>query len=304
MFAVRTVIHKIWDNSKESENRTILSAGLETGANVSLIGGGGDWNYHLLCWDKEHKNRLLLGACTCWYTDEQKGRCWCKVGCNKKNGATFGKAVPHADMKIIIKEAIRRWWQNNWLCVDQEISCNISDWDSSYNKNSEKKIPPPHNRIWHTSISHSRLMQGQTILECGRCRKLITVKCVMLEYRKLAVNCNNYYNNLFLSSMLADNSSVAEIFVLLQEMAIFENMSFWIHSKTDITNRTEHKYKFIQATVNTWTFATKLLCHHFPSLLLIPIFSLSVGWKPYIVIPFLPCFTMITVTFPKVDIIS
>ena len=105
------------------------------------------------------------------------------------------KAIPHADMRRPLREAITNGWHWEWNSLAREgrklreIKKDVKDWTSSHNKSRRIETVLVRLRLGHTSITHVYLMQGQTEPpECDRCIVTIMVKHLLLECRKYVIS--------------------------------------------------------------------------------------------------------------------
>ena len=138
--------------------------------------------------------------------------------------------IPHSDMKRPIREAVMESWHRKWINLDaegrklREIKEDIVEWKSSASKNRRFETAIARLRIGHTNLTHSYLMQGQTIPPlCEGCNSTLTVKHILLECRKYNTMRRKYYNNPSLEEMLGSskNFSPLKLLAYLQDTGLF-----------------------------------------------------------------------------------
>ena len=141
--------------------------------------------------------------------------------------------IPHSDMKRPIREAVTRSWHRKWVGLGtegrklREIKEDIIEWKSSSLKNRRLETAIARLRIGHTNITHSYLMQGQTIPpECERCNVPLTVKHLLTECRLYSAVRRKYYNNPSLKEMLGNskNFSITKISAFLKETGLLSKI--------------------------------------------------------------------------------
>ena len=139
------------------------------------------------------------------------------------------RAIPHTDMKRTVREAVFKKWQEQWNSLDQEgrklreIKKNVEKWKSSLNKSRRIETALSRLRVGHTNITHTYLMQSQANPpECERCRKIVTVKHLLLECRKYTQVRNKYFSNPTLLDILGESSnfSINKIIGFLKETGL------------------------------------------------------------------------------------
>ena len=143
------------------------------------------------------------------------------------------KAIPHTDMKRIIREAIGKGWQEKWLSLGQEgrklrgIKQDVGAWSSSYNKSRRSEVALCRFKIGHTNITHAYLMEGLTNpLICETCRVSVTVEHLLVHCRKYTATRNKYFNNPSLADMLTETSgySPTKLLEFLRETEILNKI--------------------------------------------------------------------------------
>ena len=143
------------------------------------------------------------------------------------------RAIPHTDMRALLREAIMARWHRKWNALDQEgrklreIKTDVKQWPSSFNKNRRKETVLSRLRLGHTNLSHAYLMHGQPDPpECDTCRCSITVKHLLLDCRKYSAVRSRYYNNPSLAEILAegDGFCLDKLVSYLKETGLYDKI--------------------------------------------------------------------------------
>lgn len=143
----------------------------------------------------------------------------------------YYKKVPHCDMKPVIRNYIKKSWQERWASPllpnnrkYKKIRPDIkSYWSSSNNTIRGFETRLSRLRMGHTYLTHNFILKGQNPPVCDHCQAVVTVEHVL-------VDCQFYHRarrkfkleNKSIVEILNDETNVLNIMMFLKEINLFK----------------------------------------------------------------------------------
>ena len=115
----------------------------------------------------------------------------------------YRNAVPHKDLRPVIKRGVRDKWQQEWSQVTgtngrpnklRVLKDSVMPWPSSCSKNRRHEVILARLRIGHTKLTHGYLMDGRPPSYCQDCLVPLTVKHLLAECPSLHQQRQRYFS--------------------------------------------------------------------------------------------------------------
>jgi len=138
--------------------------------------------------------------------------------------------LPVTDMYPRITKLISHEWQEVWNCCAENklhaIRPTVGDYKQKTCLSRLDSILLNRLRIGHTHLTHSFLLSGDDLPECGTCQCPLTVKHILVE----CVDLNNVRNKHFVASSIKDLIILKHIksLILLKKLVFISNFNVFI----------------------------------------------------------------------------
>ena len=138
------------------------------------------------------------------------------------------KKIPHADMKIAIRNYISKVWQERWASDSlpnnrkyKQIRPSLISWESSNNPIRAYETRLSRLRIGHTYVTHNFILKQEHPPVCAHCNALLTVEHILVDCHFYHRSRRKYFLHNKNTEEILNNCDVFELMSFLKEIQLF-----------------------------------------------------------------------------------